>query len=1174
MSVHHQRTLSTDSTSSEYSVNSYVDHPSPRRKQSEGGSDRRRIAVVQIQAEVPGTQTQDSPTGIALVAPPDASPSSYSSHHTRSASEANKSRELSVIGPHFLKPESRSPSMKTPDVGSEKPIDDPVAGPVVDYLNYQLGQHATAGPLPLPPRASAPPRSPMRDLDAVKQALQLPQTVQAALASAKSPSPTTSSHRREAAFTPATTASTFITPSAASGPASASDPVSGLPSSSSDHPIPFVKQPSPPPKEEPVLEEAEPESESSPEPSPEPSIEVEVVASPPSSSHSHSSYSHDTPMSISSPPASSLRSSSTAPSPPPKSLRHSLTKSLKRMSASLPKTPPLSPSNSRTPSLDLGVPLRRSLSRSRSRTPSPSHHPTISIHTNTNNLFIQSSPQLPPPLPPHPSRQQRPRKRIKVSPGIQLAALSSYEVPRMKNANERCEAYARKINELYIYDSGLMDWLWNVGYGKNSKSTTTLSPIPASPNPLQQLDSNGNPNPNYDPDYDPTTFYFESGSGLAPHQPSYPSTFPSSQHHDPSSFHPRQVSSSSANSDVTFPRRPDASLATDLTMKEKDKENLALNQPGFGTPNVPYPSLPSYHSSSFGSASSGRSGKGKASLSLFSGSGSTNSSVGSHTPPGSGSFKTLQLPGTTPTKTGFFATLGRKASINKRGGGSSTDGHEGLSSSGAKLTKSPPGGAIGGGGEPNVNGNTISSPISGGPIIGTPNVPGGPRAIPGKFAAGPASAPAKGINPNANLNEDAKMEGAPKDTSAINSNARRIGRSQTMMVNPGSGWLSDSPVTLSSMNQSGGRGKGFAGGPRALGGVGAGVGMAEGGSGGHMMVKKRPSLYDIPSSDYLPENEMALARRGDRETQRDGEMGRDSDTELDLAVKSDSGHTYSNYTYPSPVSGYQQQQQKYLTHGQGGGRQGQGQGQSTKVVARGPRSPHASLVPAGSKEAVPTTHRQQSSPTAYKNSDNSHQHQSLQLATRPGLGPVSTSSTTVTSNRSGSSHSSYSGYSSSQVGLTTSAGAGGVTKQITFQPQLQPSQQSQTQSLTLSLAKQAQAQKRLSPSSTSTPASQSLTRAPKGSSYPSLARNSNSSSNPNSYSYSSPKSNANASSNNASNPESTWPPDFVRQVDKLHDLLPHAERQVLAGYLRRAGQDILAIGQYLEDEKCGRIRRD
>lgn len=51
-------------------------------------------------------------------------------------------------------------------------------------------------------------------------------------------------------------------------------------------------------------------------------------------------------------------------------------------------------------------------------------------------------------------------------------------------------------------------------------------------------------------------------------------------------------------------------------------------------------------------------------------------------------------------------------------------------------------------------------------------------------------------------------------------------------------------------------------------------------------------------------------------------------------------------------------------------------------------------------------------------------------------------------------------------------------------------------------------------------------------------------------------------------------PNFERQVSKLADLLPHADRTVLAGYLRRAGEDILAIGQYLEDEKNGTLRRD
>ena len=50
-------------------------------------------------------------------------------------------------------------------------------------------------------------------------------------------------------------------------------------------------------------------------------------------------------------------------------------------------------------------------------------------------------------------------------------------------------------------------------------------------------------------------------------------------------------------------------------------------------------------------------------------------------------------------------------------------------------------------------------------------------------------------------------------------------------------------------------------------------------------------------------------------------------------------------------------------------------------------------------------------------------------------------------------------------------------------------------------------------------------------------------------------------------------PDLSQQVDKLHELLPQADRDILAGYLRHAGQDMLAIGQYLEDERMGTIQR-
>ncbi|EMD41105.1 hypothetical protein CERSUDRAFT_111682 [Gelatoporia subvermispora B] len=57
-------------------------------------------------------------------------------------------------------------------------------------------------------------------------------------------------------------------------------------------------------------------------------------------------------------------------------------------------------------------------------------------------------------------------------------------------------------------------------------------------------------------------------------------------------------------------------------------------------------------------------------------------------------------------------------------------------------------------------------------------------------------------------------------------------------------------------------------------------------------------------------------------------------------------------------------------------------------------------------------------------------------------------------------------------------------------------------------------------------------------------------------------------------PPVTNSPEFEQQVDKLHDLLPHADRALLGAYLRRTGQDILAIGQYIEDEKNGTLRRE
>lgn len=101
---------------------------------------------------------------------------------------------------------------------------------------------------------------------------------------------------------------------------------------------------------------------------------------------------------------------SSAPSPPPKSFRNSLTNNFKRLS-----TLPRSPSTK---------------SRSSSRFSTP---PSV-------------SPALPP----------APRQKI-VSPWP--SAMSCSELAGKRSAQERCVIYAQKINELYMYDCGLSDWI-------------------------------------------------------------------------------------------------------------------------------------------------------------------------------------------------------------------------------------------------------------------------------------------------------------------------------------------------------------------------------------------------------------------------------------------------------------------------------------------------------------------------------------------------------------------------------------------------------------------------------------------------------------------------------------------------------------------------------------------
>lgn len=216
----HRQLSSTSTSESDYSDSSHSDYTAQKRTSipSEGGSDRRRMAIVEMDTLVETAKRHNSLRArrgkdgsfgsLALVAPPDASPKSYTGlssspsaaptegkhyvesptrddmhiHH-RSHSEAvsptKSPRNVGIIGtarqpiildlesvdeggktlrpPIFIHPQSRSPSpatsqisslppMKrrstgqsitvvTPEIGSGKPIDAPVASPIVVDLH-------------------------------------------------------------------------------------------------------------------------------------------------------------------------------------------------------------------------------------------------------------------------------------------------------------------------------------------------------------------------------------------------------------------------------------------------------------------------------------------------------------------------------------------------------------------------------------------------------------------------------------------------------------------------------------------------------------------------------------------------------------------------------------------------------------------------------------------------------------------------------------------------------------------------------------------------------------------------------------------------------------------------------------------------------------------------------
>ncbi|KAF5387915.1 hypothetical protein D9615_000140 [Tricholomella constricta] len=768
-------------------------HTSRRSKApSDGGSDRRRLAIIQMDPldNSPPAKSRDGHpqggsvrsrrripsnlAGLALVAPPDAAPKSYShltppstapvtgdptsairdeKGHHRSASEATNTKATKAsfrdarssgtdrapatsreapAGPrvfvegHALSPssdQSLSPSVVpdapdqthgllspvqqtrpgvtrgdtqsslilTPEIGEEKDIGARVAAPVVisldsagpfrrrggssrndgfspqvvlqpvsatpfpskdtsPYLHYQPGVHSTAGPLPPPPRAMfnidtnspAPPRpprlnSPMStrsrgDFEAVKQALQLPPSVTVALASrvprsspnkytespetraarlegsateSEAPTSTSSSelrhvrsvHRREGAFAPSSSTST-MTQSDSDTPASQTAPHIDV--APSDRPHGDVKI-----LDDTKLVTASNQAASNDNDDDVPPITVVHSMQPIDEQEQEPQGNDDTNDLLRSPSVrrrtsdelssgSGSRSppytghSRETPSPPPKSFRNSLTKNLRRLSSSLPRTPSLSSKSGRSSGTYYS-----------SRTPSPSMHMI--------------------PLPPV-------RQKIKSQ---HPPAMFFAEITTRKTSLERCTLYAQKINELYMYDSGLGDWTIETKLRANNNRPTVAS----------------------------------NSHTFTPQ--------------------PRHTSRASMISEATFPRRPDASTATDLSIKTTD---LAPPTP----PALPYPSL--------------------ANQRMYP---PRTSSIASGTPPSS--IRSLASSNPTSTKTGgFFASLGRKASMTsakKPGSGPLTPSS---TTSPARLTKNPP---------------AITAPriIN---ISHAPSVPGGPRAPP------------------------------------------------------------------------------------------------------------------------------------------------------------------------------------------------------------------------------------------------------------------------------------------------------------------------------------------------------------------------------------------------------------------------------------------------------------
>ncbi|KAG6334384.1 hypothetical protein ID866_4705 [Astraeus odoratus] len=649
--------------------------PSPRTSEISDSSSSAHRTRQRKDALAPGVSPiKEFKEGITPVGTPDIGESKHISDRVAGPVVINLYPESPSPNPRPPSQQSTSQQSMTSSINFSDPFTPSTANtsPVTDtspYLHYQPGLHATAGPLPPPPKAvfsidprtPAPPRPPRQypvrrkgDTEAMRQALQLPAHVTAAL-KAKSSVPASGGNS-------VVNAQRSSAPAAKVAPSSQAANESSVPGSPMSFPQSIhVREGAFPPSRLCTFdsEDALPSPRDAALSSPHPGSMDDLVASvglaiddmgimnssdvPPPTviepPRNHEGYTSrqgleirreefrkdGTQFSVTAGPSLAIQ----LPSPPPSDENTTESFSPKEV------LPPL-PAKNDVPYLDAKIKNVLNLKRFSTLPRTPSL-----MSLNRHSIVTKHSSRTPSPSVNHSIPPARPpMRRIKsASP----PAMNFADVLSKKTALERSLGYARKINELYCYDCGLSDWMAEVQHrASRPQSTGRRATL--------------------------------SGDG-----PRVPST------HSPR-MEQRHVSQESTDSGITFPRRADAYSATDLSSRAAGDSS-----PPNAPPPLPYPAL----------AAAPRNGPSRASTMIATSSSSSGRSMAS--PPSS-----MKPVG------GFFSGLGRKTSLKKEQAPSTP-----LSPTRGVLVKNPP--KV----EPNPR------PANVPPVA--PSVPGGPRAPPNRM---------------------------------------------------------------------------------------------------------------------------------------------------------------------------------------------------------------------------------------------------------------------------------------------------------------------------------------------------------------------------------------------------------------------------------------------------------